>query len=177
MDKPVGLHFEGHVRIEKRPAGGDLSDGVDQGLGRNLFQDIALGAEADRGQHRALIAEGGQEQDSGVGASGPDLAAGLDPIAIREADVHQYHIRFQVQGFGHGGRLRGRLADEPDVRSQAEDRPQADPDDLVVIDQQQPNRLCVARLPDDSVVSWAHGRFPWGYPPRSGFPGVVSSTG
>ena len=95
-------HALGDGRIQQALAGPDGADGPHQLVPLDLFEDIAGRAGHDRGEQGLVVGEGGQHQDLGGGAGGADVAGGLDPGAVLEADVHHHDVGQGLGGGGHG---------------------------------------------------------------------------
>jgi hypothetical protein len=95
-------HALGDGRVEQVLAGPDGPDGPDQLVALDLLEDIAGRPGHDRGEQGLVVGEAGQHQHLGLGAGGADVAGGLDPGAVGEADVHDDHVGQGLGGDGHG---------------------------------------------------------------------------
>src|SRR5262249_5504826 len=98
-----------------RDHGGERRTAVLQGVDVALellecgaLQEIAVGACFERGGHRPLVAERGDDQRAATGAQALELADDLDPRDIRQADVHQHDVEREVW---HGGDRRPTLGE------------------------------------------------------------------
>jgi hypothetical protein len=133
-------HAFGDGRVQQALAGPHGPDGPEKVGAADLFEDVAGRAGHDRGEQGLVVGEAGQHQDLGGGAGGADVAGGLDPGAVGEADVHHDHI-----GQGLGGdrdRVAGGagLGAHDHVGDVGEQQLDAVADDLMVIDQHHPQR-------------------------------------
>ena len=71
---------------------------------------------------------------------GGDPGGGLDAVDVGHADVHQDDVRPQLAGRGQGGGTVARLADNLELGLGAEEEPQPGAHQLLVVDQQHPDR-------------------------------------
>src|SRR4029453_9951965 len=55
----------------------------------DLLEGIPGGPGHDRGEQGLVVGEGGEHQHLGGRVGGADVAGGLDPGAVLEADVHE----------------------------------------------------------------------------------------
>ena len=79
----------------------------------------------------------------GLGPGGADVAGGLDPGAVLEADVHHDHVGQGLGGDGHGLPGRAGLGAYDHVLGVGQQQLDAVADDLVVVDQHDPQRWVV----------------------------------
>ena len=71
---------------------------------------------------------------------GPDVAGGLDAGAVLEADVHHDHVGQGLGGDGHGLADRAGLGAHDHVGGVSQQQLDAVADDLMVVDQHDPQR-------------------------------------
>jgi hypothetical protein len=98
-----------------------------------------------------------QKEDPYAWIGGQDVAARVDASAVRKPEVHQYHVgAVECRSF-HRLRNAACLGNDLDGFRLLEKRPQAQPDDFVVVDEHQSYRgrhrtplSGLAELHDDS---------------------------
>jgi len=105
-------------------------------------------------------AKEGEHEHRGVGAGGADVAGGLDPGAVLEADVHDDHVREGPGGDGHGLAGAGRFGAHDHVGGVGQEELDAVADDLVVVDQHDPQRWSA----HDRIVPAPPGRLKRSWP-------------
>ena len=71
---------------------------------------------------------------------GADLAAGFDTRAVGEPHVHDNDVRLEFRGRGDGIRDRARVGHHVEAGTPIEKRHQSLPNDLMVVDDQEPER-------------------------------------
>jgi hypothetical protein len=131
-----GHDLTGRARVEYRLAGGDRAQGTDQVGAARLLRYVARGTGHDRAEKRLIVAVSGEHQARGLRQRGADFPADRDAVPVGQPDIENRHVRTQR---GHPGqrRRRGlRLADHVDVRLGGQQGPDAAPEDLVVIDEE-----------------------------------------
>ena len=149
------------------------SSAADQVAAADLLQQVAAGAGDDRRQHRLLVRVAGQHHDARLRAGGADLAAGLDPGAIGQADVHDHQVGLEARRLrrSHSATVPA-WATTSNPLATVEQRHEALADDLVVVDDQQSqgalagrsmssarsSRRCGTRHGDDDTGPGSPGR-------------------
>ncbi len=128
----------GDRRIEERLAAPDRLQRRHEVARPDLLEQVAGRTRHDRRQDRLVVRERGQHDDARVGQVGPDLAAGLDPGAVGQADIHDHDVRAVEARLGQRLLDRAGLGHDLERRSAVEQGHQALADDLVIIDDQQP---------------------------------------
>ena len=73
-------------------SGGGLADRLHEVVGLGVFEQVADGAGVQRRPDAGLLGEGGEHDDASVGASGQDLAGGLDTVHAGHRQVHQHDV-------------------------------------------------------------------------------------
>src|SRR6266545_3149463 len=126
--------------IQQALARADRPDGPDQLAGLDLLEDVSGGPRHDRGEQRLVVGERGQHEDLRGRPPGPDLAGGLDPGAVLQADVHDHHVGTGPFGLVDGLPDRAGLRGDHDVLGGLQERPDAAAHDLVVVDEHHPER-------------------------------------
>ena len=131
----------GDRRIEQRLAATDRLERGHEVARPDLLEEVAAGAGDDRGDHRLLVGVAREHHHPGRRELRPDLPTRLDPRAVGQPDVHDDEVRLEPPG--HLDRLgdRARLGDDLEPRSAIEHGDQALADDLVVVDDQERQRL------------------------------------
>ena len=117
----------------------DPADGIDQIGAPHLLQHVAGRAGHDRAEQRFVVGERGQHQARDLGVLGADLAAHLDAVAVGQAHVEHGDVGL-VAGMRAGLLGGARLADHLEVVLGLEQLAQAAPDDLVVVEEEHPDR-------------------------------------
>ena len=74
------------------------------------------------------------------GAAGLDLAADLDAVAVGQPHVEDGHVGLELPDELQSLFRRARLADDLHVALAVEQRPQAGPDELVIVEQEDTDR-------------------------------------
>ncbi|GAA3079194.1 hypothetical protein GCM10020000_76030 [Streptomyces olivoverticillatus] len=92
-------------------------------------------------QQRFLVVEGGQHQAGEAGHAGAQLAADGHAVAVGQPYVQHRHVRAQRRDPGQGLRRGGRLADHRQVRLGVQQVVDSAPDDLVVVEHEDPYGL------------------------------------
>ena len=126
-------------RVEQRLTPGDPAHAVDQIAAAHLLQHVARRPGHDRVEQRLVVVERREHQAADLGMIGAQLAAHLDPGAVRQPDVQDRNVgtrrRDPRQRFGD----RRRLADDVDVAGGLEQVPNPPTDHLVVVEQEHPD--------------------------------------
>ena len=139
-------HLLGDRRVEERLAAPHRLERRDEVAGADLLEQVPRGAGDDRGEDRLLVGVAREDHDLRPRVLGADVAAGLDPGAVREPDVHDDDVGLELAA--HLGRLRdrARLGDDLEPLAPIEERDEPLPDDLVVVDDDEPQRACELTL-------------------------------
>ena len=131
----------GDGRVEQRLAGGDPAHRVDQVVAADLLEHVAGGAGHDRGEQRLVVVVRREDQGRDLRVAGPDVAADVDAGAVGQPAVEDRDVRTQ-RGDAPAGLLgQAGLADHLDVALGLEQVPQPAPDHLVVVEQEDPDRV------------------------------------
>jgi hypothetical protein len=80
----------------------DAADAVDEVTAANLLEDVTGGPRHDRVEQRLVVGERGEHEHGHLGVLRTDVAAGLDPGAIRQPHVHDDDLRPVGAGTQHG---------------------------------------------------------------------------
>lgn len=96
-------------------AGGDLADGVEEVAAADGLQDVAGGARHDRVEEGLVVGVRGEHQAPDRVVPRADLAADLDPAAVRQPYVQDGDVGAGGGDAGQGLGGGARLADDLDV--------------------------------------------------------------
>ena len=129
-------HTSGDRGIEQVLTGGDPPDRVDEVVRADLLQQVASRAGEDRLEQRLVVGERREDEARGPRVQRADVAAGLDAVALLQADVEHGDIRVERVHASHRLLGGGRLADDLDVALGLEQVADAAPHDLVVVEQE-----------------------------------------
>ena len=130
-----------HRRGEEEVAGGDGVDGGDQLLRPRALEQEPRRAGGERGEDVVVLLERREDHDADVVGEREQPLRGGDAVEARHPHVHQHHVRQQpVRRLERGGAVR-RLADDLDALVAREDPAQADAHEVVVVDEQDADRL------------------------------------
>ena len=142
----------GRGRVEQRGAGGDRADRVDEVVAADVLEHVARGAGHDRVEERLVVGVRREHQAARVGHLGADVAAHLDAAAVGQAHVE--HGDVGLRGADPRQRLLdgAGLADDLHVGLEAEQLGDAATDDLVVVEQEDPDRAWSAAHGFDDAV-------------------------
>src|SRR6266849_5967380 len=105
-----------------------------------LLQEVTRRAGHDGGHHAFLVGVGGKHDHLRVGPLGQNLTAGVDPVAVRQAHIHDHYVWLVLADGGDRARHCVRLADHKEITRTFEQRAQPEPQDRVIVDQQESNR-------------------------------------
>ena len=72
---------------------------------------------------------------------GQDVAARIDSRAVRQPEIHEHHVGTVKRRSFHGVRNAACFGNDLDGFRLPEKRPQAQPDDFMIVDEHQPNPL------------------------------------
>src|SRR5664280_562088 len=148
-------HFLRHRRVQQRLAPADRLEGADEIPAADLLEQIAGGSGDDRGEDRFLVRVAGEDDDPGPRELGADLAAGLDPGAVRQTYVHHDDVRLELASHLHGFGGCAGLGHDLEVLASLEKRHQALANDLVIVYHEQPQRACFGLVGHSSPRSVA----------------------
>ncbi|MCD6042265.1 MAG: hypothetical protein K0R40_1868 [Burkholderiales bacterium] len=82
----------------------------------------------------------GEENDARLRQARQDFPAGIEARPVGQAQVHQHHLRTQAARLGYRFGHRPGFAGDFESVDGAEQRAQARAHDLVIVDEQQPDR-------------------------------------
>ena len=72
---------------------GGIADGAQQQIGvSSIFKKIILGSLPDRGEAQGFIGQAGQDHEGHLGGLGMSLDEGVQPLAVRQAQIQQYQV-------------------------------------------------------------------------------------
>ena len=121
--------------VEQALPGSDGTDRADEVARPHLLEDVSGGAGHDRREERLVVRERREHEHFGVGMLRADLARGLDPAPIGQANVHHDDVGPGPVGLVDRLADRAGLGGDVDVLLRLKHRPDAVSDDLMVIDQ------------------------------------------
>jgi hypothetical protein len=130
LQDPGGRH-----RVEQRLAGRHVPYGTQQFVAPDGLQDVPGGTRHDRVEEGLVVREGGQHQALHGVVPGADLAAHLDPAAVREPYVENRHIGARGRDPHQRVGRRTGLADHLDVVLDREHLVDATPDHFMVVEE------------------------------------------
>ena len=121
-------------------------DRLDDLVDVRVLEHVARGARLQRAVHAVRLPEAGDHDDVDGRVGLLDQRRRRDPVGLGHDQVHQHHVRQRVAGRERVEPVQcraavGGLADQLDPRGGAEERPQAQPHDLVVVDHEDPDRF------------------------------------
>src|SRR5206468_11685446 len=93
-------------------------------------------AGAQRVVDVGVEAESGQDQDAGAWSRTHDASGCLDPVQDGHADVHEHDVGLQAAGCGDRVLAVASLTDDTRVRLRLEDLAQPDPDERLIVSDQ-----------------------------------------
>jgi signal transduction histidine kinase len=133
-------HPSGDSGVEQRLTPPNTAHGVDEIVAAHLLEDVTGGAGHDRGVHGLVVGERREHEAGDLLVTRADLAADLDAVAVGQADVEHGDV-----GLGRGDaaeRLFGGagIADHLEVALGLEQLTDAATHDLVVVEQEDPDR-------------------------------------
>ena len=175
----VGVAVEeatGHRRRKQRVPARHGPDGGDEVDRRDVLQEEPAGTGAERLDDVLVGVEGRQHQHATRrrDALADELTGRLDAVEGGHADVHDDDVRAAPAGLGDALATVGRLADDLDVILAVEDHPEAGPDELLVVHEQDADAHAgtpeVVAAVADASGRWAWTRKPVGVGPVSSVP-------
>lgn len=107
----------------------------------DLLENIARGPGENRLEERLIIGEGSEHQTAHLRHLGADVAAYLDPGTVRESDVKNRHMRLDRLDAAQCRFSSGGLSHHLDVASSFEKCCDTTTDDLVVVKQEDADRV------------------------------------
>ena len=133
-------HLGGHRGVEGRLSGGHPAHRVHEVVAPHLLEDVAGGAGHDRGEQRVVVVVRREDERLDRGVDGADVAAHVDAGAVGQPAVEDRDMR--TQRWDAPGRLLGGagLAHDDDVSLALEELPDAAAHELVVVEQEDPDR-------------------------------------
>jgi two-component system, NarL family, sensor histidine kinase DevS len=134
----------GRPGVEHRLPGRDGAHRAHQVGAPDLLEHVPGRTRHDRVHQRVVIRERGQHQAGHLGQPGTDLPADGNAVPVRQPDVKHGHVRPERGDPGDRRGRRARLADDLDVAFGLKHVADAPADDLVIVEQEHPDRL--ARL-------------------------------
>jgi len=118
---------------------GGCPDGIAEGVGFGVLEEVADGTGADGADDGGVFEDGGEGDDLGLGALTADVADSGDPIHHRHQQVHEDDIRFEVMGEFEGfGAILG-FADNIEVGVIEEEHLESLADDGMVVGDHDPD--------------------------------------
>ena len=140
----------GDRRGEQCLAGGDHADRLEQPLRGGVLEQETARARPQRVEDVLVQVEGGQDEHlrrrSAVPSRLPgELPRRLDPVGARHPHVHQHHVGPQLPAGPHRLAAVAGRAEHGEVRLRGEQRGEPRPDHLVVVGDQDPDRLAHPR--------------------------------
>ena len=111
----------------------DDADGVHELLRLGVLQEEPARAGA-QGVHEVVVTVEGRQDDDLREVARDDLPGRLDPVGTRHLHVHQHDVRRQPSDHLDGGGTVAGLADDLEVRFDAEDHREARTDQRLVVD-------------------------------------------
>jgi hypothetical protein len=128
-------HSGGHRRVEQGPTGTDLTNGVDDVVAFDLFEDVPRCTGHDRLEECLIVIEGSQHEAGERRMSGAELAAQFDTVPVGKPNIQDCHVwgrsRDPMQSFLDSGGF----ADDLEVVLGFEHVADAPTDDLMVVDE------------------------------------------
>jgi hypothetical protein len=104
-----------------------------------LFRSVGPGL--DRVEQVVLLVAHGEHDDAGRGKDLPDHPGGIDAVLVGHADVHEDDVRGELLHLGHRLEAIARLSDDLDALLGLEHHAQPAAEPLVVIGDEDPDRL------------------------------------
>ncbi len=114
---------------------------VDHLLAAGALQKIAGRARLQEAEYVAVIVIGAEDERGGARIGLLDLFGSLDAAEAWHDHVHQHHVRLDLLGHRHRLQTVGRLPDDGDVRLLLQEIAHPLPENPVIVDQQDRNRL------------------------------------
>jgi hypothetical protein len=121
------------------------ADGVQEFLRRRRLEQETAGAGAQRGERVLVQVEGGEDEDPGSFGRLADLAGRGHAVHSRHPHIHDHHVGRDLARQPDGGGPVGCLADHGEVGLAAEHHGEAGPDQVLVVDEQHPDRHAAPR--------------------------------
>ena len=144
----------GDGRVEQRLAASDRLEGRDEIARADLLQEVAR-APATIADRTASSSGYDVSITTRVsGQLGADLAAGLDARAVRQPHVHDDDVRLERRACSMASADGAGLGHDLEAVAAVEQRDQALADDLVVVDDEQPQRSSGGRCVRLGHVRW-----------------------
>ncbi len=120
--------------------GRDPADGVDEVGALDLLEQVAGGAGHDRVEEGFVVGERREDEALDGAVERAHLAADLDAVAVGQAHVDDRDVGLRRGDAGDALGGGAGLADDLDVVLRLEQLPDPAADDLVVVQQEHPNR-------------------------------------
>src|ERR1035438_4095811 len=86
---------------ERLPAGGGTDGARQVGFG-GVLEQVGLGAGLQGTEYVPFVGVHTEHDNLGIRQRGANLAARFDAVQAWHADIHNYYVRFQFSGHGHG---------------------------------------------------------------------------
>src|SRR3954451_17584760 len=137
--------LRGHRRADQRLALHHGADRVGDLLDGDLLQQVAGGAGLDRLVEIVLLVGDGQHEDLHRRHRLGQPPGGLDAADPGHADVHQQDVGSELLGLGDGVLAVLRLADDVDAVLELQDLDETPPEEGVIVDDQDADRLARGR--------------------------------
>ena len=166
--------------VDQELAEGDAADDRDEVVGPDILEDERRRAGLDRVEQRVLVLVDGEHDDPGRRQLALDPLGRLDAAGRRQREVHEDDVGRRLErAIDRAARVVG-LADDLEVRLAAEDVGDPDPEQGMVVDDQDPRRLArIAAIRATSspiraaVIDVAHS---FSFAPDRAFVGIASRT-
>ena len=137
-----GQHLCGEGGVQHGLAHRHLFNGADQSFAEHVFQQIPLRTGKNGCHCGFLIDIGGEKQHLAGRSDFTDFPADLDPIDIGQAQIQQHDSGCQSANSLHRFPPGAHLADNGNPAGSLKERLKAEPDHLMVINNEDRNRLC-----------------------------------
>ena len=143
--------------VEQRLPRPGAADRVEEVEAAHLLEDIAGRPRHDGGDQRLVVGVGREHDARDLREARPDLPTDLDAAAVGQAHVEDGHVGPGGRDAAQGLSDRAGLADHLDVVGRLEERPQAGPHHLVVVEQEDTQAHGLHLLIWDAGPPTSHG--------------------
>jgi hypothetical protein len=104
-------------------------------LDRRVLEQVAAGSGDDRVHHVRVLVRDGEDDHAGQRRLGGDVPGRLDPAHLRHVQIHDDDVRSCLPNEPYCLEAVGRLAEHLDARLLLEQVPEARPEEIVVVDE------------------------------------------